>query len=146
MSKLRSRLEQGWGELAWSQKSLEQRLDVILGAWRYAMPTLLTLMSGLLMLLPLWITGPIVPNLALIGVIYWSTTRPDLLPPFVAFTVGFVIDLWLGGALGVQATLLYLTALLLRAQILVFLPRPFSFTWSISIGVIFFYQIQHFPL
>jgi rod shape-determining protein MreD len=113
----------------WSQLSREEKQQRLIQSWRLLAPTLATIATLLLMMVPIWQQGPILPQFGLLGVCYWATNRPDLMPAFSAFLIGLLQDLWLGLPLGVNASLLMLAALVLSSQHLVFVSRPFSFAW-----------------
>jgi rod shape-determining protein MreD len=135
-----------WGDQPWSQLSARERLEWTLDSARMAVPGLVTALSILIMALPFGFPTQALPQVALLGVIYWSCTRPDLMPPIAAFLIGLLQDLWLGTALGVNAALLALTAFLLRSQILVFVSRPFGFTWAVATGFVVVYQFLSWSL
>lgn len=115
----------------WNQLNGQEKRIRIARSWRLATPTLATIASLLLMMTPVWMLSPLIPKLGLLGVFYWSTTRPDVMPPFAAFLIGFIEDLWLGAPLGLNAGLLLVASLVLGSQHAVFNARPFSFSWGI---------------
>jgi rod shape-determining protein MreD len=53
--------------------------------------------------MPVSVLGGVLPApmLALMPVYFWCLVRPDLMPPFAAFTIGVLEDLLCGGAPGV---------------------------------------------
>jgi rod shape-determining protein MreD len=125
----------------WSQLSREEKQLRLVRSWRLAAPTLVTIATLLLMMLPLWMQGPILPQFGLLGVCYWAINRPNQMPAIAAFFIGLVQDMWLGMPLGVNATMLMLVTLVLAGQQLVFASRPFSFAWLMMIPVTLVYAI-----
>jgi rod shape-determining protein MreD len=130
----------------WSQLSREEKRLRLARSWRLAAPTLVTIATLLLMLLPIWVQGPLLPQLGLLGVCYWAINRPALMPAASAFFIGLVQDLWLGMPLGVNASLLMLVALILSGQQHVFASRPFSFAWLIMVPAASFYALGSWVL
>jgi rod shape-determining protein MreD len=115
--------------IPWSQLTRDERIELALRSWRLAMPALAVLASLYVMSLPVWVTAPILPQLAFIGVITWSIRRPDLMRIGISFLLGLIQDLWLAGPIGVEACLFALVAALVASQHLVFAARPFRFEW-----------------
>ncbi len=127
--------------IPWSQLSREEKRLRLIRSWRLAAPTLVTIATLLLMMLPIWIQGPLLPQMGLLGVSYWAINRPALMPAVAAFSIGLMQDLWLGMPLGVNASLLMLVTLSLAGQHLVFLSRPFSFAWLVILPVTALYAL-----
>ncbi len=125
----------------WSQRTREERWDFIVRSWRLATPTFLLLVFIGLMILPFWLPGPILPQLSFLGLIYWCIRRPDLIHPSVAFAVGLIQDLVMGGAIGIEASLFALTCFALSSQSGVFASRPFHFEWMMVAGLMLAHQI-----
>jgi rod shape-determining protein MreD len=123
----------------WSQLSREEKQLRLLQSWRLFAPTLVTIATLLLMMIPIWLQGPILPQFGLLGICYWAINRPDMMPAYAAFFIGLVQDLWLGLPLGVNATMLMLVTLVLSNQHLVFVSRPFSFAWLLMVPVSIIY-------
>jgi rod shape-determining protein MreD len=132
--------------IPWSQLSREEKQLRLVHSWRLVAPTFATIATLLLMMLPLWQQGPILPQFGLLGVCYWATQKPDLMPAFAAFFIGLVQDLWLGMPLGVNAALLMLTALILANQSFVFASRPFSFAWLVMVPITILYALGSWVL
>lgn len=106
------------------------RLD---GVARNISPFFVTLLLVLLSLLPLRITGfaSIVPEVALIGVFFWSVHRPDLMPIWAVFIIGFVHDLLAGGAWGPGIVGLLIAHALVVWQHRFFLAASFVLIWCV---------------
>jgi rod shape-determining protein MreD len=121
--------------IPWSQLTRDERMELVIRSWRLTVPALAILVSIYLMAAPVWLPAPILPQLALLGVITWSIRRPDLVRVGIAFLLGLIQDLWLGGPVGVEASLFALIAVVLAGQQLVFVTRPFRFEW-LSVSVI----------
>jgi rod shape-determining protein MreD len=119
----------------WSQLTREEKRLRVINSWRLTAPTGTTIASLLVMLLPLWLPGPIMPQMGLLGVSVWVLNRRELMPPLAMFVIGLVQDLWLGAPLGLNALLLMTAGLVLSSQALVFAARPFSFAWAMMVLV-----------
>jgi rod shape-determining protein MreD len=132
--------------IPWSQLNRDEKQQRLMRSWRLFAPTLATIATLLLMMLPIWQRGPILPQFGLLGVFYWATQKPDLMPAFAAFFIGLVQDMWLGMPLGVNASLLMLTALILASQSFVFASRPFSFAWLVMLPVVILYALGSWAL
>lgn len=117
----------------WNQLTREEQRMRLLRSWRLAIPFLFTALTLLVMLLPLWVAGPLLPQTGLLGVTYWVLARRSLMPPVAMFLLGVLQDLWLGAPLGVNALLLMLAGLIYSGQALVFASRPFSFGWMVML-------------
>jgi rod shape-determining protein MreD len=130
----------------WSQLSREEKRLRLVRSWRLGAPTLTTIATLLLMMLPIWLQGPLLPQFGLLGVCYWAINRPALMPAAAAFFIGLVQDLWLGMPLGVNASLLMLVSLILSGQHLVFVSRPFSFAWLIMVPTAMLYALCSWAL
>ncbi len=128
-------------QIPWSQLTRDERLEMVIRSWRLAAPAIAILLSLYVMAAPVWVPAPIMPQLALLGVLTWSVRRPDLMRVGVAFLLGLVQDLWLGGPVGVDACLFALFAFLLAGQQLVFITRPFHFEWSIIVVLTLVHQL-----
>lgn len=126
----------------WSQLEPEERLRQQLRSGRAALPALVTAASLSLMALPIWLPGPLLPQLGLLGVFFWCTHRPEWMPPWAAFLIGLLQDLWMGTPLGVNAMLLALASAILTGQFLVFQSRPFSFAATVFVGVVTCFQLS----
>jgi small-conductance mechanosensitive channel len=82
-----------------------ERRRWILSLWRYAVPALTSVALLVLMLAPLPISLPAMPQLALMAVLVWAMLQPALMAPWVAFCIGALADLLFGLPVGVNATL-----------------------------------------
>ena len=121
--------------IPWSQLTREEKQQRLSGSWRLALPTFFTIFTLLIMLLPVWVPGPLMPQMGLLGVTYWVLNRRSLMPPVSMFLIGLVQDLWLGTPLGLNALLLLAFGLTLSGQAHVFASRPFSFGWLVMLPV-----------
>jgi rod shape-determining protein MreD len=115
--------------IPWSQLTRDERLELALRSWRLAMPAIAVLLSLYIMAAPVWLIAPVMPQLAVAGVLTWTIRRPDLMRVGIAFLLGLIQDLWLAGPLGVEACLFALLVVLVGSQQLVFAVRPFRFEW-----------------
>lgn len=130
----------------WVLMTREERLALLLSAWRTAIPALLILGSMLIMVLPVFLPGPTLPHLPLLGVYYWSTHRPNLLPAWAAFLIGLAVDIVLGMPLGLNALLFVLIRAGLGSQITAFLARPYIFGLAVAAPVILLFQVMTWTL
>lgn len=130
----------------WSQLGSEEKLALVGRSWRYLAPTFAICLSLGLMLLPIWVPVPIMPQLGLLGVLYWTTYSLNLMPPGAAFVIGLLQDMWLGQPLGLNASLLALFAWVLGGQFNVYASRPFRFGWLFAIPVVFIYELLTWSL
>ena len=96
-----------------------------------ALPGLLTLLLVFLGAVPIGapLIGPVLPAFSLIAVFVFSIYRPDLLPHWLAFLVGLVQDLLIGGPLGLNALLLLLVQGLCSSQRRFLAGRAFWLVW-----------------
>jgi len=110
------------------EEGLWHRLDLVA---RSISPFFVTLLLVLVSLLPLRIAdlSPIVPALALIGVFFWSVHRPDLMPIWAVFLIGFVQDLLTGAVLGPGIVGLLVAHALVVWQLRFFLAASFAVIW-----------------
>lgn len=105
-----------------------QRLDK---AGRNLAPFAVTVMLVLagMIRIPAPAYAPIAPDLTLISVYYWTIHRPDLMRPGVAFLIGLLQDLLIGGPLGVNALMLVVAQWAVMNQRRVFLASTFVLLW-----------------
>ncbi len=105
-----------------------QRLDK---AGRNLAPFAVTVMLVLVGMIPVPVPAytPVAPLLTLVSVYYWTIHRPDLMRPGVAFLIGLLQDLLIGGPLGVNALLLVVAQGAVLNQRRVFLASTFALLW-----------------
>jgi rod shape-determining protein MreD len=105
-----------------------QRLDK---AGRNLAPFAVTVMLVLvgMIRIPAPAYAPVAPDLTLISVYYWTIHRPDLMRPGVAFLIGLLQDLLIGGPLGVNALMLVVAQWAVMNQRRVFLASTFVLLW-----------------
>ncbi|WP_199554311.1 rod shape-determining protein MreD [Sandaracinobacteroides hominis] len=72
---------------------------------RRMVPSATVFLSMLVMTLPMPFAWGVMPNLALLFVIIWSSLQPRLMPSWAAFGLGLFADLLFGGPIGVWALL-----------------------------------------
>ena len=99
------------------------------GLGERALPGLVTLLLIALMTVPLFVAVPVMPNLALLGVLVWTSFQPGLMPAWLAFILGAASDLLLALPLGVNATLLPATVVFVRAVELRFAEHRYILDW-----------------
>ena len=106
-----------------------ERRRWLLSLWRYAVPVIMCATLVILMLAPLPLPVPAMPNLALMGVLAWVMLQPALMPPVLAFVVGALADLLFGLPLGVNATLYAVAAGSIRLLDLLIVDRSHLVDW-----------------
>jgi len=108
--------------------------------WRaYAertIPALVTLALIGAMTAPLFVSVPAVPDFALLAVFVWASFQPGLMPPWLAFAIGCVADLLFALPLGVHATLLPVTVVVVRIVDARFADHRYAFDWLFAALVI----------
>jgi rod shape-determining protein MreD len=95
------------------------------------LPAGLTALLVLLDAMPTHLPGfsAVMPLLPLICVFYWAIYRPDLLPPWVAFTLGIFNDIVAGTPLGVSSLVYLLIQGLTATQRRFFNGKSFLIAW-----------------
>ena len=81
-------------------------------------PVTLAILGTLIANLPVSFLGGIVPAplLGLMPIYFWCLVRPDLMPPFWAFAVGLLEDMFSGGPAGVWTVSFIVTYALIDRQ------------------------------
>jgi len=104
---------------------------------RRLLPTLISLVLTLAVVLPVGLPhwGALAPPLLLISVFYWSTVRPDLMPPTAAFVLGLFQDLLTRSPLGSAALVMVLVQWTMRGQRRYLANRPFFLMWAAFVPV-----------
>ncbi len=125
----------------WALLRREERLALVASSWRWTIPTLMTIVSVIGMVLPVFVPGPVLPHLPFLCVFYWSIHRPDLMPSWAAFLAGLVVDVTLTLPVGLNATLFTLFSAGLASQITVFRSRPFLFSLGAGVFVVMLFQL-----
>lgn len=125
----------------WALLSREERIALAASSWRRAIPTFMTILSVIGMVLPVFVPGPVLPHLPFLCVLYWSIHRPDLMPSWAAFLAGLVVDATLTLPIGLNATLFTVFSAALASQITVFQSRPFIFSLSVGVFVVLLFQL-----
>lgn len=112
-------------------------------ALRLSVPLLF--LAGLFVLsvvsLPLPDIGVARPGLLVMAVYYWSVYRPTLMPPYLCFATGLLLDLLTGLPLGVNAVVLTLVQWLVRDQRRFLMGQPYIVIWLVFALVAFSSQL-----
>lgn len=74
-------------------------------------------------------SGEIKPFLMLIAIYYWSVYRPTLLPVWLAFSYGLILDLLAGFPVGVNAIIFVLVRWIITDQRLYLTGQSFLMSW-----------------
>lgn len=106
-------------------------------AGRLAVPCLLTFVFFILNVVSLshGFLGTVRAPFFLMAVYYWSVFRPALMPPWLAFAAGIVLDLLCGLPVGMNAAVFLLTRWSIANQRKFLMAQPFVMTWSIFAAV-----------
>jgi len=94
----------------------------------YAMLVFLLLLS--LVNIPVLQSGEIRQGFFLIGLYFWTTYRPNLLPYPVVFFFGLVMDLISGGLIGLHAFCFMVLAIIVRGQRRFLLGQSWQMVWA----------------
>lgn len=81
--------------------------------------------------LPVPHAGLIKPHLVLMAVYYWAIFRPTLIPTWLCFVVGVLLDILSGMPPGLQAFVLVLTQSFVRDQRKFLMAQPYISLWAI---------------
>lgn len=102
-----------------------------LGQLARGLPALLTLLLVLIGAVPIGapLIGPVLPAFGLAAVFIFAIHRPDLMPHWLAFMIGLIQDLVVGGPLGLNALLLLVVQGLCSSQRRFLAGRPFWLVW-----------------
>ncbi len=106
------------------------------GAAERALPAVVTLALIVLMTAPVFVAVPVVPNLALLGVLVWASFQPGLMPAWLAFGLGAASDLLFGLPLGVEATLFPAVVVVVRIVDARLGEHRYAFDWLFATLVI----------
>ena len=99
-------------------------------------------------LLPLSGSAPrmLAPSLTACIVYFWTTYRPDLLPPFALFAIGVVLDGVGGLPLGLTALALLLVRGFLLSGQRFLLAQPFAVIWASFLPVVLLLAVLRWAL
>lgn len=95
----------------------------------YALLVLLFLLN--LTAIPVPHAGLIKPQLVLMAVYYWAIFRPTLIPTWLCFIVGILLDILSGMPPGLQAFVLVAVQSIVRDQRKFMMAQPFISIWAI---------------
>lgn len=115
-------------------QSVWTRLDSIA---RNLSPFTLTLLLVMAGMVPLRVPdfAQIVPSMGLIAVYYWVIHRPDLMPAWVVFLLGLLLDLIGGGPLGINVLVLLVVHGAVGAQQRFFASGALMLLWLVFVPV-----------
>ncbi len=83
--------------------------------------------------LPWSVMGTVKPQLVLAAVYYWAIYRPTLVPPYLCFAIGLMIDIVSGLPLGLNAVVLTLVQWVVRDQRQFLMAQAYLTIWAIFI-------------
>ena len=126
MARRRKSRHSGISEISLSRRGLETvvRLFIV-----YALLCFLFLLN--LTAIPVPYAGLIKPNLVLMAVYYWAIFRPTLIPTWLCFIVGLLLDILSGMPPGLQAFILVIAQSLVRDQRKFLMAQPYISLWAI---------------
>ncbi len=122
----RHRNNSGISEISFSKRGLETIFRLIIA---YALLAALFLLN--LTALPVPHAGLIKPHLVLMAVYYWAIFRPTLIPTWLCFVVGILLDILSGMPPGLQAFILVIAQSLVRDQRKFLMAQPYISVWAI---------------
>ena len=111
-----------------------------------AVPALVTVALVAATTVPLFVNGPAIPDLALLGVLVWTSFQPGLMPPWLAFIIGGIADLLLGLPLGIHATLLPAMVVFVRLVETRFADHRYGFDWLFAALVVGLFAVAEWLL
>ena len=126
MARRRKSRHSGISEISFSRRGLETIFRLLIV---YAMLGLLFLLN--LTAVPVPHAGLIKPHLVLMAVYYWAIFRPTLIPTWLCFIVGILLDILSGMPPGLQAFVLVVTQSLVRDQRKFLMAQPYISIWAI---------------
>ncbi len=126
MARRRKNRHSGISEISLSRRGLETVLRLFIA---YTFLLLLFLLN--LTALPIPHAGLIKPQLVLMAVYYWSIFRPTLVPTWLCFVVGLLLDILSGMPTGLQAFILVLAQSMIRDQRKFLMAQPYISLWAI---------------
>jgi rod shape-determining protein MreD len=105
---------------------------VVPPAIRAVPASLFTLLLALMSMHSFNLSSLLTVNMLLVlhALYYWSIFRPSVLPFWVAFILGFMVDLVSGNLLGLNAFLFVLSMLVISSQRRYLLSQPFAAQWA----------------
>ena len=124
----------------------QERRRWLLSTWRYAVPTLTSMALLVLMVAPLPLSVPAMPQLGLMAVLAWALLQPRLMPPWLAFMVGAFADLLVGLPVGVNATAFALCAGAMRLLAPLFGRNGLMFDWLLVCGLLLLFALLVAPM
>ncbi len=115
---------------------------------RLLVPQLLFLFLFLLSLtfLPLPYVGTVKPFFVLMAVYYWAIYRPTLVPPFLCFATGLLMDVLSGMPIGLNALALVVAQWIVRDQRRFLMGQPYIVIWAVFGFVAFIYAVMQWVL
>lgn len=106
----------------------------------------LVLVVVALMHLPVPGFAELAPMLPVMAVYYWSLNRPELLPFWVVFLIGLLIDTLTGGTLGFNALMLLMVAAFMRTQTRYLSEKGFATHWVVFMIVVAVFEFLRWVL
>lgn len=93
--------------------------------------------------IPLFGSGIVSPAFLLIGIYYWTITKPTLLPLPVVFLTGLMFDIVSDSVVGLHTLAFMLICVLVRSQRRYLLGQPWPVLWAgFAIAVLILMAIQ----
>ena len=114
-------------------RSLDFNAGNVMALLRLAVPQVLLLVLLLLnlMALPLPYAGMVKPALVMMAVYYWAIYRPTLVPPWLCFMTGLLMDIISGMPPGLNALILVAVQWLVRDQRRFLMGQPYITIWAV---------------
>lgn len=91
----------------------------------------LTILLVIVSQIPLHLPGVarVAPMLPLIAIYHWAIHRPELMPPYVVFVIGLLVDLLAGAPIGVNAVVMLAVYGVIYSQRRFFIGKTFPVSW-----------------
>lgn len=81
--------------------------------------------------LPVPYAGSVKPSLVLMAVYYWSIYRPTMMPPWLCFSTGLLLDILSNLTLGVNAIIFTVVQWIVRDQRKFLMGQPYVTIWAV---------------
>lgn len=123
---------------------IQSQTDFTAGSSRRFVPAITILLAMLLMTLPLPLAWGVMPQLALLLLIFWASVQPRLVPPWAALLLGLCSDLIFGLPIGIW-TVIYPVVTIAVSLIDVRLQssRGFITDWGLALLLVLVALVLH---
>jgi rod shape-determining protein MreD len=118
-----------------AKSSISVKPNSFAGWLRLAVPQIFLFVFLILNLIsiPLITQGTLKPAFVLMAVYYWAIFRPNLVPSWLCFAYGIILDVMVGLPVGLTAFILVAMQWIVRDQRRFLMGQPFIVVWAIFI-------------